>query len=142
MNKLLLLLLAGCAACTSQAQDPVRSQTRGETAISTAPAPAAESSTTLAEIRRQIGPAACSESAQCRTLPVGARACGGPEDYLAYATGKTDESALRALAERSTAEGKARNTATGQMSICMLKPDPGAVCVAGACQLGSAAPAN
>lgn len=136
MNKLLLLLLVACSACTTQANGPQRSQIRGE--VSTAAAPGA----TLSEIKRQIGTPACSETAQCRSLPVGALACGGPQEYLAYSTTRSDEAALRALAERSTAEGKAHNAATGQMSICIFKPDPGAVCVAGICQLGTGAAAS
>lgn len=136
MNKLLLLLLVSCAACTSQAQGPVRAQVKGETSISTAPA------TTLADIRRQIGTPSCSDNAQCRTLPVGAMACGGPQEYLAYSTQKSDPNALRALSERSYAETKAALTASGMVSTCMLKADPGAVCVAGTCQLGDGAASN
>jgi hypothetical protein len=136
MNKLLLLLLVSCAACTSQAQGPVRAQVKGETSISTAPA------TTLADIRRQIGTPTCSDNAQCRTLPVGAMACGGPQEYLPYSTQKSDANALRALSERSYTETKAALTASGMVSTCMLKADPGAVCVAGTCQLGTGSTAN
>lgn len=136
MNKLLLLLLVSCAACTSQAQGPVRAHVKGETSISTAPA------TTLADIRRQIGTPTCSDNAQCRTLPVGAMACGGPQEYLPYSTQKSDANTLRALSERSYAETKAALTASGMVSTCMLKADPGAVCVAGTCQLGTGSPAN
>jgi len=136
MNKLLLLLLISCAACTTQAQGPVRAQVKGETSISTAPA------ATLADIRRQIGTPTCSNNAQCRSLPVGAMACGGPQSYLPYSTQTSDANALRALSERSYAETKAELTASGAVSTCMLKADPGAVCVAGTCQLGNGAPAN
>ena len=140
MNKLLLLLLVSCAACTSQAQGPVRAQVKGETSISTAPADTPAN--TLADIRRQIGTPTCSDNAQCRTLPVGAMACGGPQEYLPYSTQKSDARALRALSERSYTETKAALTASGMVSTCMLKADPGAVCVAGTCQLGTGSPAN
>ncbi|MBD8565225.1 hypothetical protein IFU01_13255 [Oxalobacteraceae sp. CFBP 8763] len=140
MNKLLLLLLVSCAACTSQAQGPVRAQVKGETSISTAPADTPAD--TLADIRRQIGTPTCSDNAQCRTLPVGAMACGGPQEYLPYSTQKSDANALRALSERSYTETKAVLTASGMVSTCMLKADPGAVCVAGTCQLGTGSPAN
>lgn len=148
MNKLLLLLLVSCAACTSQAQGPVRAQVKGETSISTAPAdtpattPATTPANTLADIRRQIGTPTCSDNAQCRTLPVGAMACGGPQEYLPYSTQKSDANALRALSERSYTETKAALTASGMVSTCMLKADPGALCVAGTCQLGTGSPAN
>jgi len=67
---------------------------------------------------------------------------GGPQEYLAYSTQKSDANALRALSERSYAETKAALTASGMVSTCMLKADPGAVCVAGTCQLGNGAASN
>lgn len=84
-----------------------------------------------------IGGAACSDGAQCRTLPVGARACGGPEAYLAYSTANLSEPALKALAERYQRDRQAQNEASGMMSTCRVIPDPGAVCRAGTCQLGA-----
>ena len=84
----------------------------------------------------------CTESGQCRTLPLGAMACGGPEGYLPYSMSGTDEKALRALAEQYKAERQAASKTGGMMSICRHMPDPGAVCVSGSCQLGASAPAS
>lgn len=142
MHKLLLLLLVSCAACTIEEQGPVRSQIKGEMLTSAPPASSTAPGATLAEIRRQIGTPACSDNAQCRTLAVGARACGGPQAYLPYSTRNTDHNALRALAERSQAESRASVAQDGQMSTCLFEPDPGALCVAGTCQLGSGVPVN
>ncbi len=132
MRKLILVFLLGCAACTTQAQDPLRQR---------APSPNAPSATapsdTLGSLRALAADAACSDSAQCRTLPLGARACGGPEAYLAYSTAKGSEAQLRSLAERYQAERRAANKASGMMSTCQFMPDPGAVCQAGRCQLGT-----
>ena len=97
---------------------------------------------TVADIRRLIGTPACSSNAQCRTLPVGALACGGPRAYLAYSTGHVDARRLQALAERSRAQGNAENARSGEMSVCRHLSDPGAVCVAGNCQLSTASTAN
>ncbi|HEV2017445.1 MAG TPA: hypothetical protein VGQ98_03955, partial [Gemmatimonadaceae bacterium] len=36
----------------------------------------------------------CSSAAQCRTAPVGSRACGGPRYYLVYCSQTTDSAAL------------------------------------------------
>ena len=135
MKKLALILLFACAACTSQAHDPKPPQ----------PAPAAaqvaaSGANALDDIRRLIGSASCSDSSQCRTLPVGARACGGPQEYLPWSTLKTDERALTSVAERYKAERQSQIKSSGEMSTCRFMPDPGAVCVAGACQLGAAAP--
>jgi hypothetical protein len=126
MRNLAILLFLACAACTTQAQSPAKP----------APAPAGQAGT-LGEIRALIGAASCSDASQCRTLAVGARACGGPEGYLAYSTAQTDESALRALGERYKAERQAQIAASGEMSDCRFISDPGAVCSAGTCQLGT-----
>ena len=136
MRKLLLLLMLGCTACTSQAQDPGRTNPPPTPpASSTAPAPGQD---TLARLRAAVGTAACTDSGQCRTLPVGARACGGPEGYLAYSTAGGKEATLRALAEQHPQEARAANAKSGMISTCRFMPDPGAVCTAGTCQLGSA----
>jgi hypothetical protein len=87
-----------------------------------------------------IGAAACTDSSQCRTLPLGARSCGGPEAYLPYSTANTSEAALQALGERYKQERQARNQASGMVSDCRFMVDPGAVCQAGACQLGAGGP--
>jgi hypothetical protein len=135
MRKLILILLLGCAACTTQAQDPSR---KGTPAASGTQAAAGD---TLARIRSMIGDASCTESSQCRTLPIGALACGGPQAYLPYSASRTDEKALRALGEQYKAERLAAIKASGMASICVHVSDPGAVCSSGSCQLGASSSA-
>lgn len=130
MNRNLLLLLVACSACSSQAGAP--------------PTPSPEptgSTATVAEIKRLAGAARCSSSAQCRTLPVGARPCGGPDFYLPWSSPHPDEARLLALAQRSRNERKAEAERSGELSTCQHRADPGAVCVAGACQLATPASA-
>jgi len=122
-----------CTACTTNAGAPPEPQ-------KPAPAAAAATAGTLDQIRAMIGNAACSDGSQCRTLPVGARACGGPEAYLPYSTANLSEPALQALAARYKSEREAQNAASGMMSNCRFIPDPGAVCRAGTCQLGTGEP--
>ena len=76
----------------------------------------------------------CRENADCATVGVGARACGGPEQYLAYAVRETPGPALR-LAVQDHARLRRRQLETrGEMSTCDLLPDPGAQCTpAGQC---------
>ncbi len=133
MRNLILIFLLGCAACTTQAQDP------GRKGAPTAQAPA--TGDTLARIRATIGDASCTHSGQCRTLPIGAMACGGPESYLPYSESRTDEKTLRALGEQYKAERQAQNKASGLMSTCRYMTDPGAVCTSGSCVLGASSPA-
>lgn len=131
MKKLFLILLCGLAACTTEPKQPVRAEGK------VPPVVALQPGATVSEIKRLIGTPTCSDNAQCRSLPVGALACGGPQEYLPYSTVQTNESQLKNLAERSKTERQAEIKRTGEMSICINRPDPGAVCVAGACQLGT-----
>ena len=130
MNKFVLLLLGACSACTSQAGAPLSDQAGAP------PAPG-NSAVTVAEIKRLVGAARCSSSAQCRTLPVGARPCGGPDFYLPWSSPHPDEAGLLALAQRSRSERKAEAERSGELSTCQHLADPGAVCVSGACQLAT-----
>jgi hypothetical protein len=135
MRTLILLLLAGCTACSGAATQTAPAQ--GAPAKG-APAPAAQAGAgdTLARIRAMIGTPGCSSDAQCHTLAVGHKSCGGPESYLAWSSGKTPEAELQALAERYKEERRAVDAASGMVSNCRFMPDPGAVCRAGTCQLG------
>jgi hypothetical protein len=141
MKKLVLILLFGCAACTTLAQDP--HSVPAITPAKTAAAPVLSASgPKLDDIRRLIGTPSCSDNSQCRSLPVGALACGGPQEYLPWSTLKTNERELLATAERFKAERQAQIKSSGEMSICIHRPDPGAVCVSGTCQAGGASPST
>jgi hypothetical protein len=91
-------------------------------------------------IQDLVGTAACSTDADCRTSAIGAKACGGPEAYIAWSVRVTDDAALRsALADYGAAQ-RAAITREGRVSNCEFVTDPGAVCVAtgtagGSCQL-------
>lgn len=138
MRKLILPLILACAACTTDARSPVSTPQpapAGQPATKAAPAPVPAATGTYGQIKTLIGAAACTSTAQCRTLPLGARACGGPEGYLAYSTANNAETALKALGERYKQERKASNEASGMVSDCRFMMDPGAVCQAGTCQL-------
>lgn len=115
-----LLLLVGCASASARTDAP------------------GDPATTLEKIHALVGNASCTDSSQCRSLPLGARACGGPQSYLAWSIRQTDGNALRALAERYKAERQAQIKQKGEMSDCRFLTDPGAVCQQGTCQLGEA----
>jgi hypothetical protein len=135
MRKLILLLLAGCAACTTGAA-PEAGGPQARTPPAVQPAPDGQGDT-LARIRALAGTPSCSDDSQCRTLALGARACGGPESYLAWSSAHTPQAEIQALGERYQEERRAANAASGAMSTCRFMPDPGAVCRAGTCQLGA-----
>ncbi|WP_022979453.1 hypothetical protein [Ideonella sp. B508-1] len=84
----------------------------------------------------------CSADMHCRSLPVGARACGGPSRYLVWSTLVNREDELKALAAQVTEQEKARNAASGRMSTCEVLADPGARCdfAIGQCIAGGGSP--
>lgn len=90
-----------------------------------------------ARIQALVGDAACDGPAQCRTIAVGARACGGPDSYLAWSTLRTDEERLRELVKRHAERRQADNRAGRMSSICVMATDPGASCQARRCTLNA-----
>jgi len=80
----------------------------------------------------------CDGDSQCHSLGVGAKACGGPERYLAWSSKHGDGAALRALVQQHSAARRADDARAGMMSTCSVVSDPGAVCRAGRCVPGAA----
>lgn len=134
------LLIAAGALCTGSAwADGAR--------------PAAGPADPMARVQQLIGDATCRSDADCRTIGVGHRACGGPQAYLPWSSRRTparDVGALEAAAA-ATRTAPARTTEP-MMSSCQVAVDPGARCVGavagsagapsrpGRCQLREAAP--
>jgi len=75
-----------------------------------------------------IGDAACHSDAQCATVGIGAKACGGPAAYVAWSSMRTDGDKLRAAAESQAAAQRENLAASGRASNCMVEADPGAYC--------------
>lgn len=138
MRKLVPLLFAACTACSSGAQtDQAQAAAPGAPPAAAPVAQRQPATGTLARIQALVGTPACTSDAQCHTLAIGAKACGGPERYLAWSSAHTPETELRSLGEAYKEERRAANAASGMMSTCSFLADPGAVCKAGTCQLGA-----
>ncbi len=113
----------GSAATGTPPAKPASNQTVANTKPTTA--------SLMRDIAQEVGDAACDTNAQCHTLGVGAKACGGPEGYLAW-SGKVNGNGTR-LSELAAAHSTARraeNELSGMRSNCSITPDPGAVCQA------------
>jgi hypothetical protein len=121
MKRLLLLCCCLAAAC-------------GQARQAQAPQPQQAPPGLLAQLRSLDR--SCSTDAQCRTVPLGAKPCGGPEAYLPYSTSRNQESSVRDIAGRYSKERAAEHQRRGMAGDCMMVPDPGAVCRAGMCELG------
>lgn len=131
LHRLLVLLLASAALASCAQTTPPRP-------VSAASAPETESARLASELRALIGPAACSADAQCRTVAVGAKACGGPAGYLAWSIEGTDAARVTDLAARQSQAQRREVQTHGLRSNCAVVTDPGAVCLASRCQLATA----
>jgi hypothetical protein len=102
-------------------------------------APAGERPDTLssdvlrASITEQIGTAACKSPAECRTLPLGAKPCGGPRQFLVYSLSGTDSARLAADAARYNQAEAQKNRDKGLVSDCSMLVAPQVSCVSGKC---------
>ncbi|MFG6468098.1 hypothetical protein [Roseateles sp. BYS87W] len=132
-----ITLPALCVALHACAHPPVTPAPAPPAAAASEP----ESLRLTRELRALVEPAACTADAQCATLPVGAKACGGPAGYWAWAPQSAHAERVRATAQRLAEAQRQENDARGLRSNCAVTPDPGAVCTAGRCQLRSAADA-
>jgi hypothetical protein len=137
MRTLILLLLAGCSACSTVAAPQASQVPQAQQTPPSRTAPANGAGDTLARIRALAATPSCSSDAQCHTLALGSRPCGGPDSYLPWSSEKTAQAEIEALGERYKEERRAANAASGARSTCQFLMDPGAVCRAGTCQLGS-----
>jgi hypothetical protein len=79
----------------------------------------------------------CSAAGECAVQPLGARACGGPEDYVVYCPRSTDVAALKRKAAQLEREQKAFNAKYQIMSTCIFRQPPHATVVGGACRAAS-----
>jgi hypothetical protein len=85
------------------------------------------------KIRETVGDASCTSNQQCRTLPIGHKACGGPESYLVWSSAATSEGVLRGLVDQYNQARKREVQQSGRVSDCSMLADPGARCEAGRC---------
>jgi hypothetical protein len=90
----------------------------------------------MQQLQAEIGAAACDTNAQCKTVAVGHKACGGPESYLPYSTKTGDAAKVARLAADYSEQRKNQSAKSGMMSTCSLVMDPGATCSAGRCVAG------
>jgi hypothetical protein len=79
---------------------------------------------------------ACAGPDECRTVPVGGKACGGPTGYRAYSAKGADPQAVEALAREEHELAMAAARDSGRVSNCMILADPGARCVQNTCVTG------
>lgn len=80
----------------------------------------------------------CQQDNQCKVIGVGARPCGGPDQYLLYSTLHTDEKMLSYTNDRYQKLKKQQNEKLGLMSTCQMLMPPVSACIEKKCALGNA----
>ena len=75
----------------------------------------------------------CDSAAECRTAPVGSRACGGPRYYLVYCAKTTDSAALFRKLDAIAAAEREYNQRYNLVSTCEFRMPPNVSLVAGSC---------
>jgi hypothetical protein len=132
-------LFAGMVACTQRAVTPVDSGAGTNPPDANAGFPASQQSDWAviekieAEAKTIAKTAGCATTGDCRSAPVGSRACGGPRYYLPYCAKTTDSVALfRKLDEVAKAE-QAYNKKYNLASTCEFRMPPTVNAVGGSC---------
>lgn len=80
----------------------------------------------------------CQQDSQCKVIGVGARPCGGPDQYLLYSTLHTDEKMLSYTNDRYQKLKKQQNEKLGLMSTCQMLMPPVSACIENKCAIGNA----
>ncbi|MFB9245889.1 hypothetical protein IV454_11865 [Massilia antarctica] len=127
-------LIAAGTACSEPSNTPAAA-TPAKPAAAAPVAASAPAASLGARITAEIGDLACDNASQCRTLPVGSKACGGPAGYLPWSAKRSNGELLARLAAEQAAAEKKVNEKSGVMSTCSIEQDPGATCSAGKCVL-------
>lgn len=76
----------------------------------------------------------CGSAAQCRTAPVGSKACGGPRYYLVYCSQTTDSAALFRKLDAVAAAEREYNTRYNVASTCEFRMPPTVALGGSSCQ--------
>lgn len=129
---MLLLFVCVAAQCRSGQEPPARdNQTDQNQAADVSADGIARLEREAREIAKSEG---CSSTGECRSAPVGARACGGPRDYIVYCARTTDTTALfRKLNELRQAEIE-YNRKNNVASTCEFRSPPEIALVGASCR--------
>ena len=77
----------------------------------------------------------CTQYSQCQSIPIGAKACGGPGGYQIYSSliGTKKIKKLEKLSKRSQKLGMQYNKLTMQVSGCIYNDPPRTFCLQNTC---------
>jgi len=108
----------------------------GGTDAGTTPQPA----TLRKEIQRLAGDLRCNNVSQCRALPLGKRACGGPDEYVVFSTMTAKVAQLEKKAAEYTLLQEALLRGKPETGPCEIILEPTLQCVRQRCRTDESAP--
>lgn len=86
------------------------------------------------EIRKLVRAEPCSDVSDCRSAPIGVRACGGPRDYIVFCATTTDTVALYRMLDELERLERAYNQRYGVSSTCEFRVAPNLALVGPSCR--------
>jgi len=90
-----------------------------------------------ADILMLVAEADCSEIAECRSLPFGAKPCGGPWEYLIYSTSSSDSLQIKEKVDEYNEWNRVLNSRYGYVSDCAIVGEPKLLCLNEKCVDGN-----
>jgi len=120
-----LVLLAGCTTPGGASADPVRFASMDDYQ--------ARRATAMDLLTDAVGESRAGDASACRALAVGAKACGGPTQYVVFSTTATDAAEAERLAGAVTALDRAANDQFGLVSTCEMLMEPAVALDGGRC---------
>ena len=85
------------------------------------------------EVLLLVVEADCSGIGECRSLPLGAKPCGGPWEYLIYSTTNSDTLKIKEKVEEHNEWNSVLNNRYGYVSDCGITEEPQLLCLNGKC---------
>ena len=87
---------------------------------------ASEIAVLRSRISEQIGDPVADDASECGILPLGAKACGGPDGYIVFSRRVTDTRRLEPLLKREAELSRRSLEIRGEFGVCVVaqKPDP------------------
>ena len=133
------ILVAACASNTVASDTDSGGQNPGNNAGVNPPAASSQQGDWAAieklegEAKALLSTSGCATAEECRSAPVGSRACGGPRYYLPYCSKSTDSVALYRKLDEVAAAERAYNTKHNMVSTCEMRMPPELTLTGGAC---------
>ena len=132
------------AACTARSPDATTAGGTSGAARAATPSGAESDSQHIARLEREARALAsvkgCERASDCRSAPVGAKACGGPRAYIVYCAATTDTARLFATLHELERVETAYNSKAGIISNCMFRLPPTVTLAGGSCREANGVP--